>query len=320
MKRFACWDKTDVYAIVNPDVDGLDDFVFRAVHTDFPVQISTGRARGARSVSSMEFLTAVLEPKDHVIVPVVGDSGTGKSHLVRWLNLQLRGTTDLREVIYVPKARTNLRDIVRSLVRRLPLDDQQPYLNALSVTGSANLTSDAQRTAILNQIHLALVNDQGGTSKAIDPDLEEHVLHGLRAMFSDPHIRKSMLANKGFAAELASHIFEKPENYSPAEERREFREKDLPLQVGDLRQAARETQDFLSWLMGANAAERATVIEIVNRHVDWAIGNCLNLSGDRLITLMLERGGRGFSDGRVSGFLPVQYSNWRAEIHEETKT
>jgi hypothetical protein len=33
-----------------------------------------------------------------------------------------------------------------------------------------------------------------------------------------------------------------------------------------------------------------------------------------------ERGGRGFSDGGVSGFLPVQYSNRRAEIHEETKT
>jgi hypothetical protein len=32
------------------------------------------------------------------------------------------------------------------------------------------------------------------------------------------------------------------------------------------------------------------------------------------------RGGRGFSDRGVSGNLPVQYSNRRAEIHEETKT
>jgi hypothetical protein len=34
----------------------------------------------------------------------------------------------------------------------------------------------------------------------------------------------------------------------------------------------------------------------------------------------VRRGGHGFSDEGVSGFLPVQYSNWRAEIHEETKT
>ena len=32
------------------------------------------------------------------------------------------------------------------------------------------------------------------------------------------------------------------------------------------------------------------------------------------------RGGRGFSDRGVSGFLPGQYSNRRTEIHEETKT
>jgi nickel/cobalt transporter (NiCoT) family protein len=32
------------------------------------------------------------------------------------------------------------------------------------------------------------------------------------------------------------------------------------------------------------------------------------------------RGGRGFSDTGVSGNLPVQYSNRRTEIHEETKT
>jgi hypothetical protein len=34
----------------------------------------------------------------------------------------------------------------------------------------------------------------------------------------------------------------------------------------------------------------------------------------------LLRGGRGFSDRGVSGNLPVQYSNRRTEIHEETKT
>jgi hypothetical protein len=35
---------------------------------------------------------------------------------------------------------------------------------------------------------------------------------------------------------------------------------------------------------------------------------------------MPVRGGRGFSDGGESGFLPGQYSNRRTEIHEETKT
>ncbi len=32
------------------------------------------------------------------------------------------------------------------------------------------------------------------------------------------------------------------------------------------------------------------------------------------------RGGSGFSDRGVSGFLPGQYSNRRTEIHEKAKT
>jgi hypothetical protein len=288
MKRVACWKSQDAYAVVNPDADALDDFVFRAVHTDFPVQVSSGRAGSVRTVTAADFLASILQPRDHVLVPVVGDSGTGKSHLIRWLDLKLRGFSGVREVIYVPKAQTNLRDIIYSLVRRLPPKDQEPYLIALTTTGSASLTSEAQRTAILNQVHLALVNDQGGSSPSVTPDLEDFALHGLRAMFSDPHIRKILLIDNGFAAALAAHVFEKPEHYRPAEERREFRERDLPLQAGDLRKAAQETQDFLTWLMGATHADRSAVVGIVNRHIDWAISNCLNLSGDRLISLMLE--------------------------------
>jgi hypothetical protein len=37
-------------------------------------------------------------------------------------------------------------------------------------------------------------------------------------------------------------------------------------------------------------------------------------------TMGTLRGGLGFSGRGVSGFLPVQYSNRRIEIHEEAET
>jgi len=76
VKRVACWKSKDAYAVVNPDADALEDFIFRAVHTDLPVQISTGRAGGSRNISPEAFMREVLEPKDHLLVPVIGDSGT----------------------------------------------------------------------------------------------------------------------------------------------------------------------------------------------------------------------------------------------------
>jgi hypothetical protein len=289
MKRFVCWDSKDAYTVINPDADALEDYVFRAIHTDFPVYTSRGGGNANITAGSgAELLEAILKPTDHAIVPVVGQSGTGKSHLIRWLYLQLNDSSPSREVIYVPKAQTNLRDIVYSLVRRLPTPEQAPYVAALSATGTTNLSAEAQRTAILNQLNLALVNDMGGADPSVDAELESFALSGLRAMFTDPHVRPTLIANGSFAAELAAHVFDKPEDYRPAEERREFRERDLPLQIDQIQRAAHSTREFLVWLRGAPELDRRAVVALVNRHVDWAIANCLNLSGDRLIQLMLD--------------------------------
>jgi hypothetical protein len=288
VKHVLCWKVEEAFAIINPDADALTDHVFRAVHTDVPVRIRSGDSGGVRVVKPEKFLEELLRPKDHALVPVIGHSGTGKSHLIRWLDLRLRDSAETQEVIYVPKAQTNLREIVRSIVKKLPPEDQEGYLNALAVAGGAALSPEAQRTAILNQLHLALVNDTGGADRDLDPEMEEYVLGGLRAMLSDPHLRKSLLMDHGFAADLAAHVFEKPERYEPAEGRREFREQDLPLDVLGIKKAAQETQDFLSWLLGASSTERRVVVDLVNRHLDWAIANCLNMTGDRVIELMLD--------------------------------
>ena len=298
MKRFLCWQPEGAFALINPDADALADHAFRAVHTDLPVRMLKGATRAVQVVSPAVLLEEFLRPKDHVLVPVIGESGTGKSHLIRWFHLKLGAAARTREVIYVPKAQTNLRDIVRSLVSRLPLADQEPYLNALAVAGGAALTREAQRTAVLNQLHLALVNDRGGTDPKFDRELETYALSGLRALFIDPYLRKSLLADHAFAAELASHVFERPERYEPKEGRREFEVQDFPLEVRELRKAAHETQEFLGWLLDAPAPQRQLVVDLINRHLDWAIANCLNMTGDRVIELMLNLRQHMFKQGR----------------------
>jgi hypothetical protein len=49
----------------------------------------------------------------------------------------------------------------------------------------------------------------------------------------------------------------------------------------------------------------------VIKYKSWPTGPTLSIN---------DRGGRAFSGRGVSGFLPVQYSNRRTEIHEETET
>lgn len=287
MKNVACWRPDEAYEIIHPDVDAQPDYIFRATHSDFPVLVRSDRNAQPELLEPEEFLRRFLAPSDHVLVPVIGESGSGKSHLIRWMNLRLPETKE-RALIFVPKAQTNLREIVRMLIGRLPELDRKPYLEALQSAGGAMLNAKAQRTAILGQVHLALVNDAGDRQSSISPDLEHYLLQGLRAVFTDPHLRDNhFLKDGGFAAELAAHVFEKPNEYRPAEQRRLFQESDLPLEINEIKRAAVSTQEILQYLLSADKKTKSAAVDIVNRHLDWAIGNCLNLTGDRLIEIML---------------------------------
>jgi uncharacterized protein (DUF2267 family) len=238
-------------------------------------------------VDSETLLRRFLAPRDHVLVPVVGESGTGKSHLVRWMRVRLPATAT-REVIFVPKAQTNLREIVRALVDRLPEAERAQFTAELQGANDSLKGALAQRTAILNELHTALQNDEGDPQSGIDPDWEKHLLDGLRKVFMDHHLRVShFLLDSTFAADLAEHVFERPERYRPTEQRRVFAVTDLPLSVGELRKAGADAQDFLGSLLALDDATKEAAASIVNRHVDRAIARCLNITGDRLIDLMV---------------------------------
>ncbi len=288
MKNFVCWNKGAAEKIINPDVDAQPDAFFRAVHTSVPLRIKSQGRSTFETLTQDEFLANFLGGPNFSLVPIVGESGAGKSHLVRWMNLRIPQNEN-REVIFVPKARTNLRDIVKTLIQRLPVGLQKKYMDALQGTGTVSLSIPAQRTEILNNIQAGLKNDPGDESSGIERERESYLIEGLSDMFLDPYLRsKRFLSDTTFAAELAAHVFEKPAGYKPAEQRREFCKEDIPLNVENLQNAADTTTDFLGILLSSGDDWTNDAVTIVNRHIDGAIARCLNLSGDHLIELMLE--------------------------------
>ncbi|MBO0518234.1 ATP-binding protein, partial [Streptomyces beijiangensis] len=96
--------------------------VFLATHA--PLRIRRSRLDG-RSVLADgalvdektvrdEFL-ALKSDTGALLVPIVGDSGTGKSHLVRWVGETLPDSAK-RKVIYLEKAKTSLRAVIDALL------------------------------------------------------------------------------------------------------------------------------------------------------------------------------------------------------------
>lgn len=114
----ACWNANEAPVIIPVEAESTSDGVFLATHSTIPItqRDQVGNAKSGRVVDERALLKAVEDqPADQPVIPILGKSGTGKSHLVRWLraNLETKETTRL---IFVPKHRMSLRGILELIL------------------------------------------------------------------------------------------------------------------------------------------------------------------------------------------------------------
>src|SRR3954471_7321244 len=104
---FVCWNKNTVTATIATEAVSPSRSVFLATHAPLDIHrtsVAGGRPGVTKVVSERDVLRDFLTrpPNNGVLImPVLGESGAGKSHLVRWIAAQTN-STDQRQVIYLP--------------------------------------------------------------------------------------------------------------------------------------------------------------------------------------------------------------------------
>ena len=106
------------------EAETTEDAVFLAVHQ--PMRIAWklhGVAVGAENKREEDVLRAFLAPKPAsgtLVLPITGGSGVGKSHLICWLDAQLRLRSDnaKRHIVRIPKS-ASLRGVLERIVAGL---------------------------------------------------------------------------------------------------------------------------------------------------------------------------------------------------------
>lgn len=293
MKEYLCWSPSGVGAVVNPEAEEVPPAIFKAVHTasDLKVagpigtQFQDLRPEHYASLTQEALLEEFLRSEaPYRRIAVFGRSGSGKSHLIHWLKLQIP-TTNERLVVVVPKAGTSLRSILEMLIKELPLEKQAPFREALNRTGEAIATRKGQKERLLNEIAYAL-SEAEPSQDSPDPDLERELIKVLPYLFQDIHFREKHFYQEGnIASELVDHVFAAPSAYRPTEQRRTFSLEDLPVDPLDFRDSAAQAQNALRFLYAIPEAPKIAV-KLVNDCLDVAIGRTLSFTGDRLVSLM----------------------------------
>ena len=286
-QNFVCWNFDGVQRVMNVEATQPPDYVFLATH--HPVAMKKGELiKGGTEFyyNEQEFLKDFLATPDFAFVPVLGTSGTGKSHLIRWLAANIK-STNKRKVLLIPKIGTNLKDIIEMILslegteREKFADYHQRIRRATST-----LTQSQAREQLLNQLAIAVgANNQRDRAKLTE--VQKYLIDELGSLLYDPFFREKWLKENGIIHRLIIHTLGQHNTLEIVEERRQFSLNDLPLSVSDLHRAGEQARDFYATLIGDDDIQKAT-IEWLNLHLDEAITQVLSLGREDLQRLMRE--------------------------------
>lgn len=292
MRNFICWDPAAVRQVINPFAEHISDSLFRAVHSDWDLKVSPQVGKSFQEISEAswadmtppDFLADFLrDDRPHALAAILGETGSGKSHLVHWMRLNIKPTKD-RVVLVVRKSGTSLRAIVKMIISELPEDQQASFLETLQSAGDGTQSRADQRQQLLNDL-AQVIREEVLPSDA--DEIEEGLVSSLPDLFQDPHMRKAhFLGDNTVIAEIVDHIFAPSNAKDRPDQRRVFVESDLPLGGMDFAQASRLARDAIDLIEIDSTTHLPLAIQIINRNLDRAVARTLSFSGDRVEELM----------------------------------
>jgi hypothetical protein len=290
-KNHVCWRYKNVQQILNIEATQSSDYVFLATH--HPIVMKRGeliKGEIETTYNEQEFLRDFLAPDDFAFVPVLGGSGTGKSHLIRWLAANIKSTTN-RKVLLIPKLGTNLKDIIETILNLPELQGEKfdNYRNRLKEV-SSSLTEGEARQQLLNQLAIAVGNNSRRDRSKLT-DAQTYLIDELDSILYDPFFRQHWLKDGGIIHRIINHILGSHKTIDSVEERREFKIEDLPMNILDVQveTAGKKSQEFYSSLLGDDDIQKETVDWLNRReHLDEAISQVLNLGREDLQIIMRE--------------------------------
>ncbi|MFF2393946.1 protein DpdH [Nocardia sp. NPDC058114] len=290
-----CWHADEAAHAINTEAVSPSRAIFLATHAPLRLRRSqlTGgtredaknlvRAKGVVDEKAVlsDFLTRQSDT-GALLMPVVGGSGTGKSHLIRWVREQLEDTRD-RKVIYLEKGRTSLKAVIAELLADLESDKAAELRRAIDQL-SSSVEPDALARRLINSIEEELsATTQDGIS---GPTRVLRGPRGVAVLLQDPHVRSYMLEPTRFIPQLAHQLLHDRRDGEQQRPER-FTREDLPLEFAEIKQVAGMTASVLNMLSTTPVMKDAAV-ELLNQCLEDAVKRAFNMGAGSLVSAMEE--------------------------------
>jgi len=298
-ERFVCWTQSAVNETVVVDAVNSSRAVFLATHR--PSQLlrrDFTTAEGGTLIDEEQLLEEFLARHPGLLfMPIIGESGTGKSHLVRWLHLRLPQDNGL-QVVYIPKYGTNLRrviDLILSDMHGEAVDGLRRELNqAVDALDEAGAPS-----RLLNEL-AASIEDRGREPRPAPPPVDDEYRQFLELelpkLLLDNVFRSKLLESGGVVDRLVREALAGKQDGDKSAPFA-FTIGDLPLSVANAVKANFDVRELFTQLIGSERL-RAVAVDLLNENLGPAIRKLFGIGGTRLFDVMLSVRRELFKQGK----------------------
>ncbi|QCO97300.1 ATP-binding protein [Arthrobacter sp. 24S4-2] len=275
MNQVVCWRPEDVANTIPTEAASPSKPVLLATHTPLRIR-KAGLGELGESISEEEFLDEFLNstPKEGIrVTPVLGQSGSGKSHLVRWAEARIQPIPGRRRIIYLPKTRTSLRDVIEELVQK---ETGEEFDEIRSQLGGLRESVDPEKLGrrLLDELAESI------REAAADNFLSKVLVgeRGLYVLLHDPMFREYLLRPGAFVPSRAAHAL-RGRGDNEEDVPTEFTVDDLPLSIadhGNIRDAGSAARLMFKRL-SADTKLQSAAIDMLNEHLDVAVMRAADL-------------------------------------------
>lgn len=238
-----------------------------------------------------EFLRRFIDPGvTHMHAMVVGPTGSGKSHLVRWVYERLRHRSGAR-IIYIPRSQVNLRQIIEKIIEGETGGEFDQVRRELA-SAAEGVSKPVLRERMIHYLAEAVgtngpLRNQSWTDQDEELDRQE-LMRELPHLLVSPTFRAQLVKEGGIIDQLVDHATGEGAA-SRIERPMTLETEHLPLRHGEINvgHLDQKAQKLFADLI-SDGGFRTLALRWLNENTQFALRQLTGMAGRDLEQLMLK--------------------------------
>jgi hypothetical protein len=291
-KNIVCWQKDRLDAVFQTAALDAEEAVFKFTHSpmsfdrldpnDLELQRGLGELDEERALQDYW-----LKKSDHMSCAVIGDPGTGKSHLIKWIYRRVEQELGSENhIILVPRDSSNLSSIIELIIQ----DFDGPNIEQIrtQVQGQ-NISVSAAKRKVMEALAHAIDPATNEERISFADEKEEYLRGSLPQVLRDQNFQDVLMSRNesNILDRLVKHLFGKRETVDDLENDCKWKYEDLQIPQRTIERSRDDVKELLS-LIDDDEEIRKQALEVLNKFLKEALASTVGVRQGSLLEAFNE--------------------------------